>query len=93
MTSWHLEVFGVLVRRAAQELIKILNCIVIAAGGFKPDTAETAVSNGDADLITFGLYFISNPDLPKKSKNILPLSRRYILYVRSEGIRRLSRVR
>jgi 2,4-dienoyl-CoA reductase-like NADH-dependent reductase (Old Yellow Enzyme family) len=30
------------------------------------NTAETIVAKGDADLVTFGRYFISNPDLPER---------------------------
>jgi N-ethylmaleimide reductase len=59
---------------AAQELSKLFKGPLIAAGGFKPDTAEAAVANGDARLIAFGRYFISNPDLPKRIKLGLPLS-------------------
>jgi N-ethylmaleimide reductase len=59
---------------AAQELSKLFKGPLIAAGGFKPDTAEAAVANGDASLIAFGRYFISNPDLPKRIKLSLPLS-------------------
>jgi N-ethylmaleimide reductase len=33
--------------------------------GMADDTAEAIVEKGDADLVTFGRYFISNPDLPK----------------------------
>ena len=43
-------------------------------GGFEPDTAEAIVGKGDADLVTFGRYFISNPDLPKRIKLGLPLN-------------------
>ncbi len=59
---------------AAQELSKLFKGPLIAAGGFKPETAEAAVANGDASLIAFGRYFISNPDLPKRIKLGLPLS-------------------
>lgn len=30
--------------------------------------------NGDADLVTFGRYFVSNPDLPKRIQLGLPLN-------------------
>jgi N-ethylmaleimide reductase len=53
---------------AAQELSKVFHGPVIAAGGFEPETAETAVANGDASLIAFGRHFIANPDLPKRIK-------------------------
>jgi N-ethylmaleimide reductase len=47
---------------------------IIAAGGFEPDTAEAVVTEGDADLVAFGRYFVSNPDLPSRIKQRLPLS-------------------
>jgi N-ethylmaleimide reductase len=59
---------------AAQELSKLFRGPVIAAGGFEPDTAEAAVTNGDASLIAFGRHFIANPDLPKRIKLGLPFS-------------------
>jgi len=60
---------------AAQELSKIFRGPVIAAGGFNPDTAEAAVSSGDASMIAFGRHFIANPDLPKRIELGLPLNR------------------
>lgn len=59
---------------AAQELGKIFNGPIIAAGGFEPDTAEAAVSSEDADLVAFGRHFIANPDLPKRIELGLPLN-------------------
>ena len=47
---------------------------IVAAGGFEPDTAEAIVEKGDVDLVTFGRYFISNPDLPRRIKLGLPLN-------------------
>src|SRR6202011_3726387 len=52
---------------AAQELSKIFQGPLIAAGGFEANTAEATVSKGDADLIAFGRHFIANPDLPSGS--------------------------
>ncbi len=52
---------------AAKELSQIFNGALIAAGGFEPDTAEEALANGYASLISFGRHFIANPDLPKES--------------------------
>ena len=54
---------------------KIFQGPIIAAGGFEPDTAEAAVANGDASLISFGRHFIANPDLPKRIEFGLPLNR------------------
>jgi len=59
---------------ASEQLRKIFKGKIIAAGGFEPDTAEAIVEKGDADLVTFGRYFISNPDLPKRIKLRLPLN-------------------
>jgi N-ethylmaleimide reductase len=47
---------------------------IVAAGGFEPDTAEAVVTKGDADLVAFGRYFVSNPDLPTRMRQRLPLS-------------------
>jgi N-ethylmaleimide reductase len=46
----------------------------LSAGGFEPDTAEAVVTKGDADLVAFGRYFVSNLDLPTRIKQRLPLS-------------------
>jgi N-ethylmaleimide reductase len=39
---------------------------IIAAGGFTRQSAEAILEAGDADLVAFGRFFISNPDLPKR---------------------------
>jgi N-ethylmaleimide reductase len=59
---------------AAQELSKVFRGPIIAAGGFDPEAAETTVANGDANLITFGRHFISNPYLPRRIEFGLPLN-------------------
>ena len=51
---------------AAEQLRKIFKGKIIAAGGFEPDSAETIVEQGQADLVAFGRHFLSNPDLPKR---------------------------
>jgi N-ethylmaleimide reductase len=53
---------------------EIFKGTIISAGGFKPDTAEAIIENGDADLVAFGRYFISNPDLVKRIEDGLPLN-------------------
>ncbi|MEH2066437.1 MAG: hypothetical protein V7K50_29925 [Nostoc sp.] len=47
---------------------------IIAAGGFEPDTAEAILESGIADAVAFGRHFISNPDLPRRLKEGLPLT-------------------
>jgi N-ethylmaleimide reductase len=59
---------------ASEQLRKIYNGRIIAAGGFEPDSAEAIVKKGDADLVTFGRYFVSNPDLPERIRRGLPLN-------------------
>jgi N-ethylmaleimide reductase len=59
---------------AAEFLRTIFTGKIVAAGGFAPDTAEAVVTKGDADLVAFGRYFVSNPDLPTRIKQRLPLS-------------------
>ncbi len=59
---------------ASQQLRKIFQGKIIAAGGFEPDTAEAIVEKGDADAVAFGRYFLSNPDLPKRIEQGLPLN-------------------
>ena len=59
---------------AAAQFKKIFKGIIIAAGGFEADTAEDIIKNGDADLVAFGRYFISNPDLPRRIRLEQPLS-------------------
>lgn len=59
---------------AAQLIRKHYKGIIIAAGGFKADTAEAILKAGDADLVAFGRDFIANPDLPERIRHNLPLN-------------------
>jgi N-ethylmaleimide reductase len=47
---------------------------IIAAGGFDREGAESFVTNGQADAIAFGRFFISNPDLPERLAMNAPLT-------------------
>ena len=47
---------------------------LIAAGGFTPHTAKKAIAEGHYDLIAFGRWFLSNPDLPQRIRNGSPLN-------------------
>jgi N-ethylmaleimide reductase len=60
---------------AAQHLRPKFSRTLIAAGGFTPASAEAVVTFGDADLVAFGRHFISNPDLPERIRQGLPLTR------------------
>ncbi len=59
---------------AAEQMRQIFGGKLIAAGGFEPDTAEAIVESGTADAVAFGRHFISNPDLPRRIKDQLPLA-------------------
>jgi N-ethylmaleimide reductase len=59
---------------AAQLVRKHYKGIIIAAGGFKADTAEAVLQAGDADLVAFGRDFIANPDLPERLRLQLQLN-------------------
>lgn len=43
-------------------------------GAFKPENAGEKVLNDGGDAVAFGRYFISNPDLPRRLKEGLPLN-------------------
>jgi N-ethylmaleimide reductase len=60
---------------AAQHLRQKFSRTLIAAGGFTGDSATAIVAAGDADLVAFGRYYISNPDLPERLRRNLPLAR------------------
>ncbi len=59
---------------ATEQLRKTFKGNIIAAGGFEPNTAEAILESGNADAVAFGRHFISNPDLPRRIKEHLPLS-------------------
>jgi len=48
--------------------------VLITAGGFTGETANAAIADGHADAIAFGRIFISNPDLPRRLSEGLPLT-------------------
>jgi N-ethylmaleimide reductase len=47
---------------------------IIAAGGFDGEGAEAILREGNADLVAFGRFFSSNPDLPERLRRKLPLT-------------------
>jgi N-ethylmaleimide reductase len=60
---------------AAEQVRKVFQGKIIAAGGFEPDTAESAIEHGVADAVAFGRYFVANPDLPLRIKEGFALTR------------------
>lgn len=47
---------------------------LIVAGGYDKEKAERVIDAGDADLVAFGRWFISNPDLPERLQTGAPLA-------------------
>lgn len=47
---------------------------IIVAGKYTQERAETVIKEGYADLVAFGRPFISNPDLPRRFAEDLPLA-------------------
>jgi N-ethylmaleimide reductase len=56
-----------------KEMRKIFSNSIILSGGYDVERAEIDIKSGHADLISFARPFISNPDLPEKLRNSLPL--------------------
>jgi N-ethylmaleimide reductase len=59
---------------AVQYLRTLFKGPIIAAGGFDRKSAEAIVAEGHADMVAFGRHFISNPDLPRRLREDLPLN-------------------
>ena len=59
---------------ASAFLRRIYRGPIISAGGFNRESAEAILRGGDADLVAFGRFFTSNPDLPERFRRNLPLT-------------------
>jgi len=59
---------------ASEFLRQIFEGPIIAAGGFNREGAEAILEKGDADLVAFGRYYTSNPDLPERLRLNAPLN-------------------
>jgi N-ethylmaleimide reductase len=53
---------------------ELFNGIIIRNGGYSIEKALEALDNGQADLVSFGAPFVSNPDLPFRLQNNIPLT-------------------
>ncbi|BAZ15337.1 NADH:flavin oxidoreductase/NADH oxidase [Calothrix sp. NIES-4071] len=47
---------------------------LISNGNYTYETANYALANGEAELISFGKFFLANPDLPERFKLNAPLN-------------------
>jgi 2,4-dienoyl-CoA reductase-like NADH-dependent reductase (Old Yellow Enzyme family) len=59
--------------------------VFIANEKFNQETAEKAIANKEADAVSFGILFISNPDLPKRFLEKVPLNETNFQTIYAEG--------
>ena len=52
----------------------IYHGILISNGNYTHESANAALANGEADLVSFGKLFLANPDLPERFKQSAPLN-------------------
>ena len=60
--------------KTANHYRKIYKGIFMINGGFKKETANKAIEDGFADLVSFGVPFIANPDLVERFAFNAPLN-------------------
>ncbi|WP_237248638.1 alkene reductase [Sideroxyarcus emersonii] len=60
--------------RISPQLKKRFRGVLIANEGFNRETAEQVIEAGEADAVSFGKDFISNPDLPRRLQLHKPLN-------------------
>jgi N-ethylmaleimide reductase len=60
--------------RLAPELRKSFEGPIVLNGGFDRETAGAALERGEADLISFGVPFLANPDLPARLRGATALN-------------------
>jgi N-ethylmaleimide reductase len=61
-------------REFSKELRRLFSGAIIKNGGYDAETAEQALSRGEADLISFGRPFLANPDLVERFRKKAPLA-------------------
>ena len=69
-----LETGTVQVRHVAATFRPLVTTALIANGGFDKTKAEAALADGSADLVSFGVPFLANPDLPRRFREDAPLN-------------------
>lgn len=60
--------------RLAADLKQAFGGVFMLNGGYTAQAADAALAAGEADLISFGVPFIGNPDLPRRFAENLPLA-------------------
>jgi N-ethylmaleimide reductase len=61
-------------KRISPALKKIFGGVLIANEGFNRESAQQVLDAGEADAVSFGKLFISNPDLPRRLQLNVPLN-------------------
>ncbi|WPO84442.1 alkene reductase [Chryseobacterium sp. JJR-5R] len=62
------------IQEVAKYFRKIYSGTIIINRAFTKETATKVLQDGDADLVSFGVPFIANPDLPERFKTEAPLN-------------------
>lgn len=62
------------IQEVAKHFRKIYKGNIIINRAFTKETAEKVIADGDADLVSFGVPFIANPDLVARFKTNAPLN-------------------
>ena len=60
--------------RLGPTLRKIFERTLILNGGYDLQSGNEAIASGEADLISFGVPFVANPDLPERFRQNAPLN-------------------
>lgn len=60
--------------RAAELFRPLWPGVLISAGNYTGDEAGRTIAAGHADVVAFGRYFTSNPDLPERLRSGAPLT-------------------
>lgn len=60
--------------RVTPALRAIFRGPLIANGGYTGETANDAIARGEADLVSFAVAFLANPDLPRRIREGAPLN-------------------
>lgn len=62
------------IQEVAKHFRKIYNGTIIINRAFNKETATQVLRDGDADLVSFGVPFLTNPDLVERYKTDAPLN-------------------
>lgn len=63
------------IKHVAETFRPLISVPLIANTGFDQEKATAALESGTADLVSFGVLFIANPDLPERFRRNAPLNK------------------